>query len=266
MTRCTACWTQQVRLSGGKCQLQLVHCYDIVVWEKCAGFIIPVERIWWGLLTRYLVTTQRSRRLAKSVSLCEPYRMIDASTMGEVLCNGVKVSHSIRAQFALHPTQIVGKKGHYAKKCPKSKSFRILVIVSTNSTLMTRAPCYPGTHSLYLIPGLIPLRLMTVTIAKTVPTTRMVTTVRTITMAMTTTAIPMAIAGFSLKDKLRKVRFFQETFLVADTRMEMVWSWEFLSSPSAVQIYGLQKACRKNSHGCRQPSGRNVWRKLRWRL
>ena len=32
----------------------------------------------------------------------------------------------------------------------------------------------------------------------------------------------MVIAGFLLQDKLGKVRFFQETFLVADTRMEVV--------------------------------------------
>ena len=32
----------------------------------------------------------------------------------------------------------------------------------------------------------------------------------------------IVIAGFSLQDKLEKVRFFQETFLVADTQMEVV--------------------------------------------
>ena len=36
-----------------------------------------------------------------------------------------------------------------------------------------------------------------------------------------------------------KVRFFQKTFLVADTRREMVWSRECLSLPPAVQTYGL---------------------------
>ena len=37
MTRCTASWTQQARLSGGKRQLQLVLRYDVVVWEKLRG-------------------------------------------------------------------------------------------------------------------------------------------------------------------------------------------------------------------------------------
>ena len=52
--------------------------------------------------------------------------------------------------------------------------------------------------------------------------------------------------------------FFQKTFLVADTRMEMVWSWRFFSSPLVVQIYGLQKACLKDLYNCRQLSGRNM--------
>ena len=38
----------------------------------------------------------------------------------------------------------------------------------------------------------------------------------------------MATAGFLLQDKLGKVRFFQETFLVADTRMEVVLGMPFL--------------------------------------
>ena len=50
-----------------------------------------------------------------------------------------------------------------------------------------------------------------VTLALTVLMTRTVTTV---TIAMTTTAAPMAIAEFSLQEKLGMVRFFQETFWV----------------------------------------------------
>ena len=87
-----------------------------------------------------------------------------------------------------------------------------------------------------------------VTIAKTVPTTKTVTTARMVTMA---------IAGFLLQDKLGKVRFFQETFLVADTRTEMVWSWGCYFSPSVVQTYGLQRARLDIVHGCKQPSGWN---------
>ena len=43
----------------------------------------------------------------------------------------------------------------------------------------------------------------------------------------------MVIAGFSLQDKLGKVRFFQETFLVADTRMEVVLGMSFLTLNNA---------------------------------
>ena len=48
MTRCTACWAQQARLSGGKRQLQLVLRYDVVVWEKLrrphnSGWAYPVR-------------------------------------------------------------------------------------------------------------------------------------------------------------------------------------------------------------------------------
>ena len=43
----------------------------------------------------------------------------------------------------------------------------------------------------------------------------------------------MVIAGFSLQDKLGKVRFFQETFLVADTRMEVVLGMLFLTFSNA---------------------------------
>ena len=43
----------------------------------------------------------------------------------------------------------------------------------------------------------------------------------------------MVIAGFSLQDKLGKVRFFQETFLVADTRMEVVLEMLFLTLSNA---------------------------------
>ena len=38
----------------------------------------------------------------------------------------------------------------------------------------------------------------------------------------------MVTAGFSLQDKLGKIRFFQETFLVAGTRMEVVLEMPFL--------------------------------------
>ncbi len=51
LTRCAIRWTQQDRLSGGEeRQLWIAH-YD-VVGVKLVGFIIPVERIRWGLLTR----------------------------------------------------------------------------------------------------------------------------------------------------------------------------------------------------------------------
>ena len=43
----------------------------------------------------------------------------------------------------------------------------------------------------------------------------------------------MVIADFSLQDKLRKIRFFQETFLIADTRMEIVLGMLFLTLSNA---------------------------------
>ena len=49
----------------------------------------------------------------------------------------------------------------------------------------------------------------------------------------------MVIAGFSLQDKLGRVRFFEETFLLADTRKEVVLGMP--SSTSPMQIYGLQR-------------------------
>ena len=59
----------------------------------------------------------------------------------------------------------------------------------------------------------------------------------------------MAIAVFSLQDKLGKVRFFQETFLVADTRTEVFLGMPFLTLSSA-------KVCREEAgledlHSCR---------------
>ena len=39
----------------------------------------------------------------------------------------------------------------------------------------------------------------------------------------------MVIAGFQVQDKFGKARFFQETFLVADTSIEVVWGMLFLA-------------------------------------
>ena len=43
----------------------------------------------------------------------------------------------------------------------------------------------------------------------------------------------MVIAGFSVQDKLGKVRFFEETFLLADTSMEVVLGMLFLTFSDA---------------------------------
>ena len=43
----------------------------------------------------------------------------------------------------------------------------------------------------------------------------------------------MVIAGFSLQDKVEKVWFFQKTFLVADTKMEVVLGMPFLTFNNA---------------------------------
>ena len=39
----------------------------------------------------------------------------------------------------------------------------------------------------------------------------------------------MVIAGFQVEDKLGRARFFQETFLVADTSVEVVFGMPFLT-------------------------------------
>ena len=43
----------------------------------------------------------------------------------------------------------------------------------------------------------------------------------------------MIIAGFQIQDKLRRTRFFQETFLMADTRMDVVLGMPFLTLSNA---------------------------------
>ena len=48
----------------------------------------------------------------------------------------------------------------------------------------------------------------------------------------------MASAGFSLKDSLGRVRFFEETFLVADISMEVVLGMPFLSFSNADFQFG----------------------------
>lgn len=49
----------------------------------------------------------------------------------------------------------------------------------------------------------------------------------------------IVIVGFTIQDKLRKVPFFEETFLSANTSMEVVVGMLFLFS--LMQIYGLQR-------------------------
>ena len=43
----------------------------------------------------------------------------------------------------------------------------------------------------------------------------------------------MVIASFQVQDKLGKARFFQKTFLVADTRMDIVLGMPFLTLSNA---------------------------------
>ena len=43
----------------------------------------------------------------------------------------------------------------------------------------------------------------------------------------------MVIAGFSIQDKTGKIRFFEETFLLADTSMEVVLGMLFLALSNA---------------------------------
>lgn len=39
----------------------------------------------------------------------------------------------------------------------------------------------------------------------------------------------MVIAGFQVKNKLEKARFFQKTFLLADTSVEVIFEMPFLT-------------------------------------
>ena len=43
----------------------------------------------------------------------------------------------------------------------------------------------------------------------------------------------MTIAGFLVEDKLRQIRFFEETFLFANTNIEIVLKMSFLSRNNA---------------------------------
>lgn len=50
----------------------------------------------------------------------------------------------------------------------------------------------------------------------------------------------MIIAGFQVSDKFRKTRFFQETFLIADTSVEVIFGMPFLTF-SKVEINFAKK-------------------------
>lgn len=50
----------------------------------------------------------------------------------------------------------------------------------------------------------------------------------------------MVIVGFQVQDKLGKARFFQETFLVANTNVEVVFGMPFLTL-SKVEVDFAQK-------------------------
>ena len=55
----------------------------------------------------------------------------------------------------------------------------------------------------------------------------------------------MVIVSFSLQDKLGKFRFFQETFLMADTTIEVVFKMLFLTFSIADTVCRA-RACPKN--------------------
>ena len=55
------------------------------------------------------------------------------------------------------------------------------------------------------------------------------------------TTYVMAVAAFSLQDSLGKVRFFGETFLLADTRMKVVLGMLFLAPGNADIQFGAER-------------------------
>ena len=61
----------------------------------------------------------------------------------------------------------------------------------------------------------------------------------------------MVIAGFSVEDKLGKVRFFQETFLLANISLEVVLGMPFSYTQQCGYTLPRARACLENLHSCR---------------
>ncbi len=64
----------------------------------------------------------------------------------------------------------------------------------------------------------------------------------------------MASAEFLLQDNLEKVRFFEETFLLADTSVEVVLRMPFLSLGNADFQFGAEKIYLEVVHHCKGPT------------
>ena len=61
----------------------------------------------------------------------------------------------------------------------------------------------------------------------------------------------MVIAGFAVKDKLGKVRFFQETFLLANISLEVVLGDAFSYTQQCGFTVRRARARLENLHSCR---------------
>lgn len=69
----------------------------------------------------------------------------------------------------------------------------------------------------------------------------------------------MVIAGFSIQDKLGRIRFFEETFLLADTSMEVVLGMPFLALSNAdIQFDAESFTWRSYSAAEALPTARRV--------
>ena len=118
------------------------------------------------------------------------------------------------------------------------KRLQRLVTVSTTPTLTTGALRYPRTRSLHLIP-------------------------RSISKKPRKSHDGFeghdghdghdGLTRFFTPRQAEKGSILQETFLVADTRVQVVLGIH--SSLPAAQTYGLQRCLLDNVHSCRQPSG-----------
>ncbi|MCJ1349417.1 hypothetical protein MMC31_007657 [Peltigera leucophlebia] len=113
-----------------------------------------------------------------------------------------------------------GETGHYADKChkPKKDTDEIQALIDSGSEVNAMAPAYAKKLGLRIRKTDVGAQKIDGSALET---------------------YGMVIAGFQVQDKLGRARFFQETFLVTDTSMEVVFGMPFLTLSNADVV--LQK-------------------------